>query len=166
MPSQRQPQQVNIFLLLIIFILIALLFVFFMTPSGGTGGVAAATSRGGRMLVLRLPPADNQRQQQIVVFTNEPLPKPRLVVLQPVPFQPGDLHVEKQISLEQWKVIDNLRQKWCSNPPNFSIEQTKIFYDVGIRCEVGGFRSAERVVIPIEELPLVLEELINTFGDS
>lgn len=166
MPFQRQPQQVNIFLLLLVFILIALLFVVFMTPPGGAGGVAAATSRGGRMLVLRLPPANNQRQQQIVVFTNELLPKQRLVVLEPVPFQAGDPHAEQQLSLEQWNSVDNLREEWCNSAPDFSVHESNIFLDVGIRCEVAGFRSAKRVVVPIEELPPVLEGLINIFDNS
>lgn len=165
MPLQRQPQQVNILFLLIGFILVALLFMLFITPPGGSGGVASVTSRGGRMLVLRLPPANNQHQQQIVVFTNEPLPKPRLVVLEPVPFHTGDPYTEKQISIEQWNIVDNLREEWCDNTPKFVAQENQPFFDVGIRCEIGGFRSAKRVIVPIEELPPALKGLINTFDD-
>lgn len=113
------------------------------------------------MLVLRLPLSNGRPQEQIVVSTNEPLPEPRIAILAAVGSRDGDPYKKLQLTLEQWTSINNIREEWCANSLTFTVQQSDPFYDIGLRCQSSSFRSSKQVLVPIEKLPIELQELIR-----
>jgi hypothetical protein len=162
---KRVSLRTNILVIMAVFLLGGLV-VLCRLPPGGPEGVAVATTRGGSMLVLRLPLSKDYPQKQIIVFNNEPLPQPRIAIFETVESRDGEPYKKVQLTFEQWITIDNIREQWCINTPNFTLQQNAAFYDVGLRCQYSGFRSSKRVMVPIGELPNDLQELMHIFEFS
>jgi len=169
MPINYSPRSqllwINILVIIAVFVLGGV-FILVILPPGGSRGVAAVTTRGGRMVVLRLPSTNSQPQKQLVVFDNEPLPRPRIVILEPAIPQAGAQYEEMQLTIEQWTSIDNIRGQWCNNAPKFLLQESAPFYDIGIRCQNSGFRSSKRIIVPVDELPTDFQRLLDLFASN
>jgi hypothetical protein len=117
------------------------------------------------MFVVRLPTSSTRPPAQITVFVDEPLPRPRLAVFAPVDVQANRRYHEVQLTRAQWQSIENLRQQWCATKPSYrALRRHEPFYDIGVRCqtEFGG-RFSQRIMIPVEDLPIELQTLIDMF---
>jgi hypothetical protein len=140
------------------------LFILAQLPPGGPDGVAAVTTRGGRMFVVRFPASSTSPQHQIEVFDSSTSPRPRIAIFEAVNARDGDPYHEVQLTDNQWQAIEGLRQQWCRGSPAFlpSVGDPPQ-YAIGLRCEAHGLRSSRQVMIPADELPRAIRDLIVLF---
>lgn len=123
--------------------------------------VTATVGLGSRLLVVRLPATTDDIREDIVVTRGDAAPDATWRALRgPAGRALTESGVVTDMRLEPfiWQPLRTLHQDWCFLPPSFSsVPEGEPFYEVGLRCT-----TAQRFVVPPDELPLSLRNLIRT----